>query len=130
MTKTEFSVHVLWYGPWRLMVSEDGACWLEPPREQRIGAATLPTHEDLIEAIQAWEHSKAAADLRSLDTKYEIAVIRFKMGCKSMSQKAVTQRKARVGGFWKWLIDKIRSKANEKRTIKMVKDIMSKEHVR
>jgi len=123
----ECQILVLRYGPWRLMVNEDGACWLEPPRDQRIGAGTLPTHEELIEAINAWTYSQAAADLRDLGIDYEAAVHRFKIGCKAMSEKAHGQRRKRTGGIANRIIHWWRERRLEDRTLAQVREILRKD---
>ena len=121
---TDFAVLVLRHGKWRLMVDDEGACWIEPPPDDRIGSGSLPTHEDLIQAIRAWECTKAAADLRSLDQKYEIAVIRFKMGCRDMSLKAHNQRRQRLGGPIRRLADRMHRWADERKVDRQVRQII------
>lgn len=82
MNQEPCRVLVLRHGAWRLVVTDDGACFLEPPREQAITAITLPSHEGLMKAIEKWETSNAAKDLREIGPHYMAAVQRFKEACR------------------------------------------------
>ena len=99
MNQEPCRILILRHGPWHLVVTDDGACFLEPPRDQHIVATNLPTHEDLIKTIEDWEALASAKDLQGIGPHYMAAVHRFKEACRWKAIAAIADSRYRRQNF-------------------------------